>query len=886
MAQTTLREYLQKTEDAISAGHIDEAMTRCQRLLTSFPDALEVQRLLGEVYLAQGHLEDAQQTFDWILTSDPENVVVYCDRALMSERMSDIETALDCYQQAYELSRANPQIRQEFNQLSARSGQPDFMFSRAGLARLYMRGDLLIQAIQEWEAVLASTPSRLDARTGLLETYWREGLYDQVEQLANQILDEIPGCVKALLLLAHVTAPHNIQRAKTLLQQAQALDPELNMATDLFSDLAANNPNDPFLALLKKEPIIFSDAVDGLSAPAAASPVANAVETNGSYSPISASDPHESWSNMESWSELDTLAVPQLEAPAVQESSSFATWSGNNIQNADQWAIMNAAPSNQTEMETWQEPQALDEEFDPAILEQQPWYQAEQDQFSMPPEAANTWDNLSPINHAEPTVNDTRQANIQEADLPAPPAWLDILTRSERTQSGGSAPLSPMPSSNKQEQAEHTFIAPPEIEAEDASQTSWEQEDHTAPAQQVEEPVFFSTEDKDDDTGWPEWLKSLGAAALDESQSKQAAPLVPESQDMSIPGEPQATMPAAEPQHIPAESWTAAIDQTLSEEEEQSMVTLENLEHDLRSQGFVPLEPGMLSTIAQEPEKQEPSISSALTQLANFSPQAQTAKSVTSTEPAESAQQIEPTQPASEPSVVYNQAQPAEPLWSAKAPETVPEALANAIVSPQAPEGQPSQQSARSDTQEQESQPAPAPRVEAPQSQIFAPVASSNASSVEENLLIPAYRADSLLEDDLETTMKRPAIRLQPMQQPGSRADITHPTHKGRPGERGAGRVPDSNMSSKERLLKGYQYQLAGSYDDAMQEYRIIIRNAPELLGEVVSNLRALLRLVPKYSAGYRVLGDAYMRQGEYLQAMEAYNKALTIAKKAKSQSS
>jgi hypothetical protein len=28
------------------------------------------------------------------------------------------------------------------------------------------------------------------------------------------------------------------------------------------------------------------------------------------------------------------------------------------------------------------------------------------------------------------------------------------------------------------------------------------------------------------------------------------------------------------------------------------------------------------------------------------------------------------------------------------------------------------------------------------------------------------------------------------------------------------------------------------------------------------------------------------MRQGEYLQAMEAYNKALTMAKKAKSQSS
>ena len=46
--------------------------------------------------------------------------------------------------------------------------------------------------------------------------------------------------------------------------------------------------------------------------------------------------------------------------------------------------------------------------------------------------------------------------------------------------------------------------------------------------------------------------------------------------------------------------------------------------------------------------------------------------------------------------------------------------------------------------------------------------------------------------------------------------------------------------------------------------------------------MRALLKIAPKYSAGYRVLGDAYMRQGEYLQAMEAYNKALTMAKKAR----
>jgi len=147
-------------------------------------------------------------------------------------------------------------------------------------------------------------------------------------------------------------------------------------------------------------------------------------------------------------------------------------------------------------------------------------------------------------------------------------------------------------------------------------------------------------------------------------------------------------------------------------------------------------------------------------------------------------------------------------------------------------------------------------------------------------------------DSELETTMKRPAVRMQPMQQrpsvpaptPSAGSQSGQPTPKGRSSERAAaGKAPAGNISYQERLLKGYQHQLAGAYDEAMQEYRLIIRNAPDLLAEVVSNMRALLKLAPKYSAGYRVLGDAYMRQGEYLQAMEAYNKALAVAKKTKS---
>ncbi len=127
--------------------------------------------------------------------------------------------------------------------------------------------------------------------------------------------------------------------------------------------------------------------------------------------------------------------------------------------------------------------------------------------------------------------------------------------------------------------------------------------------------------------------------------------------------------------------------------------------------------------------------------------------------------------------------------------------------------------------------------------------------------------------------MRHPAVRLQPVQpRPPIRRDQAPSIGKGYAGET----ATESYSSERERLLQGYHYQLAGDFDEAMQEYRAIIRSTPNLLDEVISNVRALLKLAPKYSAGYRVLGDAYMRKGEYLQAMEAYNKALTMTKRTK----
>jgi tetratricopeptide (TPR) repeat protein len=857
MANTTLREYLQKTEDAISSGHVDAAMANCQHILSIFPDALEAQRLLGEVYLAQGQLEEAQQTFDWILANDPENVITYCDRALTSERLSDIDTALDCYQQAYELSRGNSQIRREFNQLSAKVGQQEFMFSRAGLARLYMRGDLLTQAIQEWEAVLNVSPGRLDARTGLLETYWREGTYDKVEQIASRILEEIPTCLKALLLLAYVTSTYNLERAKELILQAQALDPELVMAHELFSDLSASQPNDPFLALLKAEPIIFTDHLDEQQVSKLQTAINVAVEVNGSQSSAKSPDQSHSSSNLESWSEIDTRHAPQDASKPVDEASAFTFWSdATNVQNVDAWATNDQVSQSEPGADSAKSSSEFDHDFDPTILQQQPWFQADQlNTTTTEPEHAS--ENLSSIGLVE-HVHSWSTAT-QEDDFPTPPAWLDVLTKID-LQPADPIPTTSAQSPGIQEPLESVLPTQPQAEPEVASPKLWEDDLSAVPAsplQEKEQTFFFSTEDNTSDMQWPEWLKSLGAETMEPD---------PEPGVASVASEPQ--------QSLAFPAWADQIDQTLSEPEKEQMSALEHLEHDLRSQGFVPLQPGTLSTLAEEP-----SLSSALAELGNFTTQpASPEQPDVNIQPASFMQSAESTEPAEPPSpltLLAGNTQPGEPeplradTPNQRSDMPVSPATEQSInTSSMIPPASPTQEAAYAEAT----------------NQIFEPLATSVAHTSREAPLIPDYYADALLENELETTMKRPAVRLQSIQQSTAQPDTSSTLGRGHAGERGRNR--DDNISSKERLLRGYQFQLAGAYDDAMQEYRIIIRNAPELLSEIISNVRALLKLTPSYSAGYRVLGDAYMRQGEYLQAMEAYNKALTIAKKAKSQSS
>ncbi len=767
MAQITLRDYLQETEDAISTNRIENALANCQYILAYFPESLEAQRLLGEIYLAQGRLEEAQQAFDWILTNDPENVIAYCNRALVSERLGDNDTALDCYQQAYELSRGNSQIREQFNQLSAKVGQQGFMFSRAGLARLYMRGDLLSQAIQEWESVLAATPDRLDARIGLLETYWHAAHYEQVAQLATQILQSVSGCLKARLLLAHVTAAKDLSQAQEQLRQAAVMDPDQVMAHDLFADLLAKQPGDPFLNLLQKAPVTLNRVDAAESAAKLVTAAAQGAYNAAANTPATSMDALAQWGSSNNWDNDTTLVKPRsanvspqdisasaawaaitptgtdaasrIDTPRVPDLTNFVTPASGNMTYDKPWqageqTAQPSTPATESSKEPWQLLQEALNSIDPdgaqsqARPDLQEWEQREAFQDASPA-GINTWEGTHPASEAQPA--DAWAVPAKEDELPAPPAWLNMLTQAERRQLSGEIPSvipgehqSPTPAAQPEVQDARSTtrtssdrwepLSPPAAQpttqefqsATTAAPTPWQQDapESSNPREQDEESFFG-----------PEWLKSLGATTLDNETSdepiRSEAPAAPDSADTQSsndtwisqiadtqaahveqqpaydPWASQTTdAPAAHVEQQPAyDPWASQTADTQpayehawisqitepdpAEKAEQNLVTtLEELEKNLRSKGFIPLAPKSLSAIAQDqqadtqhqyPEQestqqsaqatqsafQEPSLSSALAELGQFAQQSPAVSSAS-----ETTAQPHPEAPMSEPS--------------------------------------------------------------------------------------------------------------------------------------------------------------------------------------------------------------------------------------------
>ena len=83
--------------------------------------------------------------------------------------------------------------------------------------------------------------------------------------------------------------------------------------------------------------------------------------------------------------------------------------------------------------------------------------------------------------------------------------------------------------------------------------------------------------------------------------------------------------------------------------------------------------------------------------------------------------------------------------------------------------------------------------------------------------------------------------------------------------------------AARQRMNRALQFQQSDRFDEAVAEYASIMRSDPALAGEIVDNLRWIVYAKPNHIAALKTLGDAYMRVGDVENAVEQYDRVMTL---------
>jgi len=184
-----------------------------------------------------GNYREAADMFRRVLSSDPEN---FPARARLGELFAEEESldeALWQTERAFELNPGDADVRNRLRELhTKRHGtQPDRLkLNGVALGRLYARGGWHDLAIQEFLSLLDKDPARVDVRIALAEALWIAGRRQEAAIISEELLAELPNCLKANLILGQIWTESGLDEGWDRLQLAQDLDPENRVAQQMF----------------------------------------------------------------------------------------------------------------------------------------------------------------------------------------------------------------------------------------------------------------------------------------------------------------------------------------------------------------------------------------------------------------------------------------------------------------------------------------------------------------------------------------------------------------------------------------------------------------------------------------------------------------------------
>ena len=240
MNEMTLQNAYELMRAAVGSGEHERLAEIARHVLHSFPQNLKAKLYLGEALIAINALAEARALFEEESASDPENIVAQIGLSTVAEREGDLAAATKYLERAMEIRPDMGELRPRLLNLYQRTARHDvyLYLSRSGLARLFMRSHAYSQAIPEFHQMALANPNHREHVVALAEALWRNGDETEAHEICQDILREDPQLLKPNLIEARYQSSRDSVLSNICWERAQALDPLLETAHELFGSEA------------------------------------------------------------------------------------------------------------------------------------------------------------------------------------------------------------------------------------------------------------------------------------------------------------------------------------------------------------------------------------------------------------------------------------------------------------------------------------------------------------------------------------------------------------------------------------------------------------------------------------------------------------------------
>ncbi len=231
MAEISLRAYIEYIQNRLNQDALTEVVAQCRHVLESYPKCVEVYKLLARALVQQQEYQDALDLFQRVLSVDPNDFIAHVGISDCYRETGAIAEAIWHLERAFEQVPSNQDLQDEIKKLYVQRGEKPprkIQLTGGALARLYVKGKLYPQAIQELNKAINRDPERLDLQVLLADVLWNAHQEVQAGKVAAEVLKRLPYSVDANRILAQLwLKAGQPAEARPFLERVKEVDPYL-----------------------------------------------------------------------------------------------------------------------------------------------------------------------------------------------------------------------------------------------------------------------------------------------------------------------------------------------------------------------------------------------------------------------------------------------------------------------------------------------------------------------------------------------------------------------------------------------------------------------------------------------------------------------------------